>query len=148
MSHPSPLPPPANLPMTWTPSSRPVLRFTTMLHPTPLLLQVPRRLSPCHVRPRRHSLRLHPLHARPRLHASPPGVPATTTPTSKPSRVGPSIYHPIAVARDPRNTHPMATHRAAGVTKLMDCLQLSAAVASPTLFPVPSSVRSALTDPH
>jgi hypothetical protein len=42
----------------------------------------------------------------------------------------------------------MVTCRAVGVTKPVDCLQLSAAVASPTLFPVLTSVCSALTDPH
>jgi hypothetical protein len=44
-SHPSPLPSPTHLLMTWTPSSRPVLRFARLLYPTPLLLQVLRRLS-------------------------------------------------------------------------------------------------------
>jgi hypothetical protein len=55
MSHPSLLPPPAHLMTTWTPSSHPVLRLTRLLHPTPLLLQVLRRLSPCHTRHRRPS---------------------------------------------------------------------------------------------
>jgi hypothetical protein len=41
----------------------------------------------------------------------------------------------------------MATHRVARVTKPMDRLQLSAAAAPLTLSPVPTSVRSALTDP-
>jgi hypothetical protein len=48
---------------------------------------------------------------------------------------------------DPRHTHPMVTRRAAGVTKHVDHLQLSA-VAPPTLSPVPTSVRSALANPH
>jgi hypothetical protein len=61
-SHPSPLPPPTHLPTTWTPSSRPVLRFARLVHPTPLLLQVLRSLSPRHTRPRCPS----PQHARPR----------------------------------------------------------------------------------
>jgi hypothetical protein len=52
------------------------------------------------------------------------------------------------VARDPRSTDPMVTRRIAGVTKSVDPLQLSAAAAPPTLSPVPTSVRSALADPH
>jgi hypothetical protein len=41
----------------------------------------------------------------------------------------------------------MVTRRAAGITKLVDCLQLSVAT-SPTLSPVLTSARSELTDPH
>jgi hypothetical protein len=52
------------------------------------------------------------------------------------------------MARDPHRTHPMVTHRAVGVTKPVDRLQLSVATAPPTLSPVPTSVRSALADPH
>jgi hypothetical protein len=52
------------------------------------------------------------------------------------------------MARDPRSTHPMVTHRAAGVTKPVDRLQLSAAVAPLTLSLVLTSVRSTLVDPH
>jgi hypothetical protein len=73
-----------------------------------------------------------------------PGVPATT---SSP-RVRPSVYHPAAVVRDPRSTHPMVTRRAAGVTKPVDRLQLSAAATPQTLSPVPTFVRSTLVDPH
>jgi hypothetical protein len=61
------------------------------------------------------------------------------------SRVGSSVYHPVVVARDPRSTHPMVTRHAVEVTKPMDRLQLSAAVAPLTLSPVLTSVRSALT---
>jgi hypothetical protein len=79
----------------------------------------------------------------------PPGVPATTSsPAPKPSRVESAIYHPVVVARDPRSTHPMVTRHAAGVTKLVDRLQLSATAAPPTLSSEPTSDRSALTDPH
>jgi hypothetical protein len=42
----------------------------------------------------------------------------------------------------------MVTRRATRVTKPMDRLQLSVAAAPLTLSPVPTSVRSALTDPH
>jgi hypothetical protein len=69
-------------------------------------------------------------------------------PAPEPSRAGSSVYHPVVVARDPRSTHLIVTHRAAGVTKHVDRLQLSAVVAPPSLSPVPTSVRSALADPH
>jgi hypothetical protein len=66
-----------------------------------------------------------------------------------------SVHHPISMARDPRTTHPMVTRRAAGVTKPMDRLQLSATAAPLTLSlvltsvrSVLTSVRSVLTDPH
>jgi hypothetical protein len=42
----------------------------------------------------------------------------------------------------------MVTNCAAGVTKLMDHLQLSAAIAPLTLSLVPTSVYRSLTDPH
>jgi hypothetical protein len=42
----------------------------------------------------------------------------------------------------------MVTCRAAGVTKPVDRLQLSAAAAPPTLSLVPTSVCSTLVDPH
>jgi hypothetical protein len=68
--------------------------------------------------------------------------------TPEPSHAGSSVNHPVVLAHDPRSTHPMVTHRAAGVTKLVDRLQLSTAIAPPTLSPIPTSVRSALADPH
>jgi hypothetical protein len=52
------------------------------------------------------------------------------------------------MARDHHSTHPMVTHCAAGVTKPIDRLQLSVAAAPSTLSPVPTSVCSALTNPH
>jgi hypothetical protein len=67
-----PLTPPTHLPTTWTPSSRPVLQFARLLHPTPLLLQVLRSLSPHQTQPRHPSPRLawpwrpRPHHTRPR----------------------------------------------------------------------------------
>jgi hypothetical protein len=78
------------------------------------------------------------------LRPAAPCVPATTSG----SHVGSSVYHPVIVAHDPHSTHPMLTRRAARVTKLVDHLQLSTVVAPPTLSPVPTSVRSALVDPH
>jgi hypothetical protein len=68
--------------------------------------------------------------------------------TPEPSRVGSSVYHPVAVARDPRSTHPMVTRRVAGVTKPIDRLQHSVATTPSTLSLVPTSVHSALADPH
>jgi hypothetical protein len=61
---------------------------------------------------------------------------------------GSSVYHLIVVAHDSSNTHPMVTHHAARVTKLKDRLQLFVATAPPTLSLVPTSVCSALADPH
>jgi hypothetical protein len=55
---------------------------------------------------------------------------------------------PIAMARDPRITHLMVTRRATGLSKPVDRLQLSAVAAPPTLSPVPTSVHSALVNPH
>jgi hypothetical protein len=54
----------------------------------------------------------------------------------------------VIVAHDPRNTDPMVTHHAAGVTKPVDRLQLSVAINPPTLSLVSTSVWSALTDPQ
>jgi hypothetical protein len=107
----------------------------------------PWRPSPCHAWHRRRRPRLHLRHAWPWLHASPnpPCVPAMTS--------GNHVRAPpgwVTVARDPRSTHLMVTRRAVRVTKPVDRLQLSvvAAAAPPTLSPVPTSVRSTLTDPH
>jgi hypothetical protein len=67
----------------------------------------------------------------------------------EPSRARSSVYHRVAVAHDPHSTHPMVTRHAAGVTKSMDRLQLSVAAATPpALSLVPTSVHSALVDPH
>jgi hypothetical protein len=59
-----------------------------------------------------------------------------------------SVYNPVVVACDPRNTHPMVTRCAVGVTKLVDRLLLSVVVAPSMLSSVPTSVRSALADHH
>jgi hypothetical protein len=156
MSHPFPLPPPAHLLTTWTPSSHPVLRFARLLHPTPLLLQILQSLTLRHTR--LQTIQLTPRAApepppEPRaapVHQPAPPLPPPTPraisasrftappwctnddirPPRQPSGAGSSVYHPVAVAHDPRRTHPMVTHRAVMVTEPVDRLQLSAAAAS------------------
>jgi hypothetical protein len=61
-----------------------------------------------------------------------------------------SVYHPVAIHRDPGHVHPMVTRRAAGVLRPVDRLILAAATSNtpPDASPVPSSVRTALADPH
>jgi hypothetical protein len=61
-----------------------------------------------------------------------------------------SVYHPVAIHRDPGHVHPMVTRRAAGVLHPVDRLILAADTSStpPDASPVPSSVRTALADPH
>jgi hypothetical protein len=60
------------------------------------------------------------------------------------------IYHSVAIHRDPRHVHPMVTWRAASVLRPVDRLILAATTSStpPDASPVPSSVRTALADPH
>ena len=62
-------------------------------------------------------------------------------------RAEPLPYHPVIIHRDPRHIHPMVTRRAAGVLRAPDRLILSAS-SSPTLPPVPTTVRGALADPQ
>jgi hypothetical protein len=61
-----------------------------------------------------------------------------------------SVYHPVAIHRNPGHVHPMVTRRAAGVLCPVDRLILTAATSStpPDASPVPSSVRTTLADPH
>jgi hypothetical protein len=122
---------------------RPRLRHMRSRHPSHAR---PRCPCPCHELHRRHRPCLRQHHPRPQLHASssPPCVSAMTSG----SCVGSSVYHPVAVARGPLSTHLMVTRRAAGVTKPVDRLQLSAAAVPPTLSPVPTFICSTLTDPH
>jgi hypothetical protein len=61
-----------------------------------------------------------------------------------------SVYHPVAIHRDPGHIHPMVTRRAAGVLRPVNRLILAADTNTtpPDASPVPSSVRTALADPH
>jgi hypothetical protein len=65
-------------------------------------------------------------------------------------RPEPPVYHPVAIHRDPGHVHPMVTRRAAGVLRPIDRLILVADTTTtpPDASPVPSSVRTALADPH
>jgi hypothetical protein len=65
-------------------------------------------------------------------------------------RPEPPVYYPVAIHRDPGHVHPMVTRRAAGVLRPVDRLILAANTTTtpPEASPVPSSVRTALADPH
>jgi hypothetical protein len=68
-----------------------------------------------------------------------------------PIALEPSVYHPVvAIQRDPGHTHPMVTRRAAGVLRPIDRLIMAADTTAtpPDASLVPSSVRTALADPH
>ena len=62
----------------------------------------------------------------------------------------PHMYHPIAIHHNPRHVHPMVTRRATGVLCSVDQLILATDTTAtpPDLSTVPSSVRTALADPH
>ena len=72
---------------------------------------------------------------------------ASDVPAGRPE---PPVYHLIAIHRDPRHVHPMVTRRAAGILRPVDRLILAADTTTtpPDASPVPSSVRTALADPH
>jgi hypothetical protein len=61
-----------------------------------------------------------------------------------------SVYHPVAIHRDPGHVHSMVTRRAVGVLRSVDRLILAADTSNtpPDASPVPSSVHTALADPH
>jgi hypothetical protein len=60
------------------------------------------------------------------------------------------VYHPVAIHRDPRHIQPMMTRRAAGVLRPVDRLILATDTTTtpPDASLVPSSIRTALVDPH
>jgi hypothetical protein len=60
------------------------------------------------------------------------------------------VYHPATIHRDPGHSHPKVTRRVAGVLRPVDKLILGADMTTtpPDASPVPSSVRTALADPH
>jgi hypothetical protein len=72
-------------------------------------------------------------------------IPAVLEPRSEPS-----VYHPVVIHRDPGHIHPMVTRRAADVLQPVDRLILAADTTTtpPDASLVPSSVRTALADPH
>jgi hypothetical protein len=81
-------------------------------------------------------------------HRREPAIPATLDVPAVHSES--SVYHPVAIHRDPGHVHPLVTRRAAGVLRPVDWLILAAATSStpPDASPVPSSVCTALADPH
>jgi hypothetical protein len=109
-----------------------------------------RRPLPLHARHYRHR----PRHVRPclsdHLRITSP-IPCASTSDmcapSVPSIVVSLVYHPVAIHHDPRHVHPMVMRRSTGVLCLVDRLVLTTATATPSSY-VPSSVRSALVDPH
>jgi hypothetical protein len=82
--------------------------------------------------------------AAPPVAQSPPGTP---TPPSRPpaARVQTPVYHPLLLHRDPRHVHPMVTRHAAGT---LPPRVLAATPGDSQVSPVPSTVRTALLDPH
>jgi hypothetical protein len=65
-------------------------------------------------------------------------------------RPEPPVFHPVAIHRDPGHIHSMVTRRATGILRPVDWLILAADTTTtpPDAAPVPSSVRTALADPH
>jgi hypothetical protein len=62
----------------------------------------------------------------------------------------PPVSHLVAIHRAPGHTHPLVTQRASGVLRPINSLILAADTSAtpPDASPVPSSVRTALADPH
>jgi hypothetical protein len=81
-------------------------------------------------------------------HSREPATP--TAPDGPAARSEPLVYHPIAIHRDPGHVHPMMTRRAADVLRPVDRLILVADTTAtpPDTSSIPSSVRTALADPH
>jgi hypothetical protein len=66
------------------------------------------------------------------------------------ARSEPPVYHPIAINRDPGQVHPMVTRRVVVVLHPIDRLILAADTTTtpPDASPMPSSVCTAIADPH
>jgi hypothetical protein len=81
-------------------------------------------------------------------HRREPAIPAA--PNVSAVRSEPSVYHPVTIHHDPGHVHPMVTRRAAGVLHPVDRLILATDTTCPPpdTAPVPSSIRTALVDPH
>jgi hypothetical protein len=83
----------------------------------------------------------------------PPSPPVAQSPSGTPTpllrppaaRVETPVYHPPLLHRDPRHVHPMVTRHAAGT---LPPRVLAATSGDSQVSPVPSSVRTALLDPH
>jgi hypothetical protein len=82
--------------------------------------------------------------AAPLVAQSPPGTP-TPPPRPPVTRVQTPVYHPPLLYRDPRHVHLMVTRHAAGT---LPPRVLAATPGDSQVSPVPSSVRTALLDPH
>jgi hypothetical protein len=82
--------------------------------------------------------------AEPLVAQSPPGTP---TPPLRPpaARVETPVYHPSLLHRNPRHVHPMVMRHTAGT---LSPRVLAATTGDSPVSPVPSSVRTALLDPH
>jgi hypothetical protein len=81
-------------------------------------------------------------------HRREPAMPAP--PDVQTVRPEPFVYHPVTIHRDPGLVHPMVTQRAAGVLRPIDRLILATDTSTtpPDASLVPSSVCTALADPH
>jgi hypothetical protein len=85
-----------------------------------------------------------PPSSSPPVAQSPPGTP-TPPPRPPAARVESPVYHPPLLHRDPRHVHPMVTWHVAGT--LPPRVQ-AATTGDSQVSLVPSSVRTALLDPH
>jgi hypothetical protein len=71
----------------------------------------------------------------------------TSAPDDPPTHIEPPVYHPVTIHRNLGHVHPMVTSRTTSVLRPANRLILMAD-APPNASPVPSSVRTAHTDPH
>jgi hypothetical protein len=73
-----------------------------------------------------------------------------TAPDVPAARSEPPVYHPVAIHHDPRHVHPMVPRSTVGVLRPIGRLILATDMTTtpPNTSSVPSSVRTALADPH